>query len=210
MRLPARSAGVLTGSAVQRCRSPCHQLKLRIWWPDAVVQLLHPFLELRRGHDLADAVIAGGEIGRAEHAELVDEVRQPAAIDDHRDRRAGARLLQHVLVGAELRVREELYLDRAVRAGRDRVAKALQPLVERVGGGERGVDAERVVRRRCPALQASGPQAAPTTKRNSGACKSCHHLLPFVSANLFLLTGMVVWHIAECNRLVGSDARSRD
>ena len=171
-----------------------------------VVQLLDPFLEHRRGHDLADAVVARGEIGRAEHAELLDEVRQPAAVDDHRDRRAGARLLQHVLVGTELRVREELHLDRAVRSGRDRVAKALQALVERVGGGERGIDAERVVGSKADCRRRECGDAGANEKSNPETWKSCHHVLPRrCSFGMLLLTGMVVWHIRKCNTLISID-----
>ena len=107
-----------TGLAVHRCRSPCHQLKRQDLMAGSVAAAcLHPFLEHRRRHHLADAVVARGEIGRAEHAELLDEVRQAAAIDHDGNGRAGAGLLQHVLVGAELRVGEQLDLDRAVRAG---------------------------------------------------------------------------------------------
>src|SRR5690606_29020464 len=68
----------------------------------AVMQLLRPAFEERRGDDLADARIAGGEIGRAEHAELVLIDGEPSAVDDDRHWRAGTGLLEHILVGPEL------------------------------------------------------------------------------------------------------------
>ena len=108
----------------------------------SLAQLAHPFLEHARRHHLADAVVARGEIGRAEHAELLDEVGEAAAIDHHGNGRAGTGLLQHVLVGAELRVGEQLDLDRAVRALGHRVAEALQPLVKGISGRQRRVDAQ--------------------------------------------------------------------
>ena len=89
------------------------------------MQLLHPFLELVRDDDLADAIIARGQVGGAEHAELVDEGREAPAIDHHGDRGAGAGLLQHVLIGAELRIGEELDFDSAVGGGGDIVAESL-------------------------------------------------------------------------------------
>src|SRR3546814_8941964 len=64
--------------------------------------------------DLAHAVVAGGEIGRAEHAELLGVDGQPAAVDDHRHPGAGAGLLENVLVLAELRAREQPYRHLAV------------------------------------------------------------------------------------------------
>src|SRR3546814_11602943 len=73
-----------------------------------------PALEHRRGHDLAHAVVAGGEIGRAEHAELLGVDGEPAAVDDHRHPGAGAGLLENVLVLAELRAREQPYRHLAV------------------------------------------------------------------------------------------------
>ena len=109
----------------------------------SLAQLDHPFLEHGRRHHLADAVVARGEIRRAEYAELLDEVGEAATIDHDGNGRAGAGLLQHVLVGAELRIGEQLDFDRAVRALGHRVAEAFQPLVEGISGGQRRVDAER-------------------------------------------------------------------
>src|SRR3546814_8514259 len=64
--------------------------------------------------DLAHAVVAGGEIGRAEHAELLGVDGEPAAVDDHRHHGAGAGLLENVLVLAALRAREQPYRHLAV------------------------------------------------------------------------------------------------
>ena len=80
------------------------------------MQLLHPALEEVGGDDLADAVEALRQERRAEDAELLGEDGETAAIDDDGDVAAGARLLQHVLVLAELRAREEAHLEVAVGA----------------------------------------------------------------------------------------------
>ena len=73
--------------------------------PRSVVQLFDPAFEHVGGDDLADAFIAGGEERGAEHAEFVHEHGETSAVDDNRDRGAGAGLLEHVFIRAELRVR---------------------------------------------------------------------------------------------------------
>jgi hypothetical protein len=115
--------------------------------PGGVVQLLHPILEHLRRDDLADAVISGSQEGRAEHAELLLEDSEATAVDHHCHRSAGAGLLQHVLVRAELRIREQLDLDLAAGSLGHIGRETLQPLVKRIGSCERCVDAQCVIRR---------------------------------------------------------------
>lgn len=78
-------------------------------------QFLAPAPEERRD-DLSHLGEVVGEVGSAEHAELLDERCQAAAIDEHRDASAGARLFQDVFIGSELRTGVELNLDLACRA----------------------------------------------------------------------------------------------
>ena len=109
-------------------------------------QLGDPFLEQRRRHELAQLVEVLRDIGRAEDAELLHVGAEPAAVDDHGNAGAGARLLQHVLVRTELRAGEQLDLDLAVRALRNVVAERLEPLEQRIVDGQRRVDVEREIR----------------------------------------------------------------
>ena len=134
-----------------------------------LAQLAHPFLEHGRRDHLADAVVARGEIRRAEYAELLDEVGEAATVDDDGNGCAGAGLLQHVLVGAELRIGEQLDFDCAVRALGHRVAETFQPLVKRISGGQRRVDAERGRGKSGAAQQDHG-----------GRCRRTHYLLEHV------------------------------
>src|SRR3546814_20483104 len=89
---------------------------------------LDPALEHRRGHDLAHAVVAGGEIGRAEHAELLGVDGEPAAVADHRHPGAGAGLPENVLVLAHLRAREQPYRHLAVGNLLDILPEAVRAL----------------------------------------------------------------------------------
>ena len=110
-----------------------------------VVQLLHPAFEKVGGHNLAYTVEPLREEWRTENAELLGEHGKPPAIDDDGDIAAGARLLKHVLVLAKLRAREEPNLELAVRSRLDLLLEYLETLVERVVGGQRRVDVQRIV-----------------------------------------------------------------
>ena len=110
-----------------------------------LAQLVRPLVEHRRGDDLADAVVALGEIRAAQNTELLHEDGETPAVDDHRDSGTGAGLLQHVLVLAELRAGEQADGHLAAGPRLDVLLELLQPLVERVLLGQRRVDAERVV-----------------------------------------------------------------
>jgi hypothetical protein len=159
-------------------------LELRV-----VVELGDPFLEQRRGRNLAHAVITVGEIGRAHDAEFVLERREAAAIDDDRNGCAGTGLFEHVLVRTELRIGEQLDLNATATRLSDASHEALETLVQRVGDGERGIDAQRVVgcnsgKRRDDHERARG---------HEGPHGNSLHLSPPISALSAPIADRLVW-----------------
>ena len=82
--------------------------------PRGSAQLGDPFLEQRRRDELAQFVEVLRDVRRAEDTQLLHVGAEPSAVDDHGNTGAGARLFEHVLVGAELRAGNELDLDLAV------------------------------------------------------------------------------------------------
>ena len=94
MRMPARSAGAADGLVGPELPLALPPVEAQDLMAGGCAQLPDPLLEERRGDDLADAFEARRKVGRAEHAELVLEDGETAAIDDDRDaarRRAPAR-----------------------------------------------------------------------------------------------------------------------
>jgi hypothetical protein len=112
-----------------------------------IAQLADPFLEQRRGRELAQLVEVLGDIGRAHDAELFHIGREPSAVDHDGDAAAGARLLQHVLVGAELRARKQPNLELLSCALLDARLEGLEALEQRIVDRERGIDVEGPVGR---------------------------------------------------------------
>jgi hypothetical protein len=160
----------------------------------SVMQLLHPGLELVRDNDLADAVIARGEVGRTEHAEFVDECRQAPAIHDHGNRRTGTGLFQHVLIGAELGIGEQLDFERPVRCRRDIVAEGFEPLVERVRSGQCGVDAQCIVGRQDRRGQRDDKASSKSRGKRYKFHNSSHAALAAASRSDYAAAiKMVVW-----------------
>jgi hypothetical protein len=108
-------------------------------------QLLRPFIEQRRGDDLAYSLEALRKVRSAEDAELLHEDGETASIDDDRNGSPGPRLLEHVLILAELRAGEETDGELAGGAFLDALLELLKAFVQGVLLCQRRVDAERII-----------------------------------------------------------------